>query len=109
VRVLLQQGCLDAPAEHASAAFELHRTVTVVERFTLGEGRSEVDATLWTPATVACFRQHPDVHLVAIAVNDADDYRMAACLGIDAVLADSPEKMVAVRAGMGVPLRCGRH
>ena len=107
VRVLLQQGCVDAPAELASAAFELHRTVTVVEKFTLGEGRSEVNATLWTPATVACFRQHPDVHIVAIAVNDADDYRAAACLGVDAVLSDSPAKMTAIRAGMGA-LRCVR-
>jgi glycerophosphoryl diester phosphodiesterase len=107
VRVLLQQGCIDAPAEHASAAFEMHRAVTVVEKFTLGEGRSEVNATLWTPATVACFRQRPDVRIVAIAVNNADDYRAAACLGIDAVLSDSPEKMTAIRAGIGLPLRCG--
>jgi glycerophosphoryl diester phosphodiesterase len=106
VRVLLNEGCMDAPAEHASAAFELHRTVTVVEKFTLGEGRSEVNATLWTPATVACFRQRPDVHLVAIAVNNADDYRAAACLGMDAVLADSPAKMTAIRAGIRLPLRC---
>jgi glycerophosphoryl diester phosphodiesterase len=107
VRVLLQQGCVDAPAEHASAAFELHRTVTVVEKFTLGEGRSEVNATLWTPSTVACFRQRPDVHVVAIAVNNADDYRAAACLGIDAVLSDSPAKMTAIRVGISLPLRCG--
>jgi glycerophosphoryl diester phosphodiesterase len=106
VRVLLNEGCIDAPAEQTSAAFELHRTVTVVEKFTLGEGRSEVNATLWTPATVACFRQRPDVHLVAIAVNSADDYRRAACLGMDAVLSDSPAKMAEVRAGIRVPLRC---
>jgi len=106
VRVLLNEGCVDAPAAHARAAFELHRTVTVVEAFTLGEGRSEVNATLWTPATVACFRQRPDVHLVAIAVNNADDYRAAACLGMDAVLADSPAKMTAIRAGIRLPLRC---
>jgi len=80
--------------------------VTVVEKFTLGEGRSEVNATLWTPATVACFRQRPDVRLVAIAVNSADDYRVAACLGMDAVLSDSPAKMAAIRAGIRVPLRC---
>lgn len=108
VRVLLNQGCVDAPAGHAMAAFELHRTLTVVEKFTLGEGQSEVQATLWTPATVACFRQKPDVHIVAIAVNDADDYRTAACLGIDAVLADSPLKMVGVRNGIEMPLKCGR-
>jgi glycerophosphoryl diester phosphodiesterase len=106
VRVLLDEACIDAPAEHVSAAFELHRTVTVVEKFTLGEGRSEVNATLWTPATVACFRLRPDVHLVAIAVNSVDDYRAAACLGMDAVLSDSPAKMTGIRAGIGLPLRC---
>lgn len=106
VRVLLNQGCVDAPAEHALSAFELHRAMTVVEKFTLGEGRSDAQATLWTPATVACFRQKPDVRIVAIAVNDADDYRTAACLGIDAVLADSPSKMAAVRGGMALPLQC---
>ncbi|REG60079.1 glycerophosphoryl diester phosphodiesterase [Paraburkholderia sp. BL6669N2] len=108
VRVLLNQGCVDAPAEHAMTAFELHRALTVVEKFTLGEGRSDVQATLWTPATVACFRQKPDVRIVAIGVNEADDYRMAACLGIDAVLADSPEKMAAIKDGIALPLRCAR-
>lgn len=106
VRVLLNQGCVDAPAEHVSSAFELHRAMTVVEKFTLGEGRSDVQATLWTPATVACFRQKPDVRIVAIAVNNADDYRTAACLGLDAVLADSPSKMAAVRDGIAMPLKC---
>ncbi|WP_341314187.1 glycerophosphodiester phosphodiesterase family protein [Paraburkholderia sp. IMGN_8] len=106
VRVLLDQGCVDAPAEHTSTAFELHRAMTVVEKFTLGEGRSDVLATLWTPATVACFRQKPDVRIVAIAVNSADDYLSAACLGIDAVLADSPSKMAAIREGVAMPLRC---
>ena len=109
VHVLLNQGCVDAPAEHAMTAFELHRALTVVEKFTLGEGRSDVRATLWTPATVACFRQKPDVRIVAIAVYDADDYRTAACLGIDAVLADSPAKMAAVRDGIAMPLQCGRR
>ncbi|MCP2086619.1 UNVERIFIED_ORG: glycerophosphoryl diester phosphodiesterase [Paraburkholderia sediminicola] len=106
VRVLLNQGCVDAPAEHTAAAFELHRQMTVVEKFTLGEGRSDVQASLWTPATVACFRQKSDVRIVAIAVNDADDYRAAACLGIDAVLVDSPLQMAAVKANMAMPLRC---
>jgi hypothetical protein len=53
-------------------------------------------------------RQKPDVRIVAIAVNDADDYRMAACLGIDAVLTDSPARMAAIRDGIALPLRCAR-
>ncbi|GAB2877263.1 glycerophosphodiester phosphodiesterase family protein [Paraburkholderia jirisanensis] len=100
LRVLLNEGCPDSPAAHSWTAFELHRTLTVTEKFTLGEGRSQVDATMWTPSTVACFRQQPDVHIVAIAVNTADDYRAAACLGIDAVLADSPQQMSKIRAAL---------
>jgi glycerophosphoryl diester phosphodiesterase len=100
LRALLAGQCGDAPAAHTWTAFELHRALTVTEKFTLGEGRSEVNATLWTPATVACFRQQPDVRIVAIAVNSADDYRAAACVGIDAVLSDSPKQMSAIRAAL---------
>jgi glycerophosphoryl diester phosphodiesterase len=102
LRVLLHDraACTDSPAAHTWTAFELHRTLTVSEKFTLGEGRSQIDATMWTPSTVACFRQQPDVRIVAIAVNTADDYRKAACLGIDAVLADSPKQMSAIRAAI---------
>jgi glycerophosphoryl diester phosphodiesterase len=114
LRVLLNEGCIDAPAEGARTAYELHRPQTVTEKFTLGEGRSQINATLWTRSTIACFRQHPQVRILAIAVNNVDDYRAAACLGIDAVLADSPAKMETVRAGMETvragmerPLLCG--
>jgi glycerophosphoryl diester phosphodiesterase len=107
LRVLLDEGCKDAPAQPVWSGFELRRKLAVTEKFTLGEGRSEVNATMWTPATVACFRERSkDVRIVAIAVNDADDYRRAACLGVDAVLADSPRKMAAIRTGMAATLRC---
>ena len=69
----------------------------MVEKFTLGEGRSPVRATLWTPASVACFRSVAPVRILAIGVNTADDYRAAAALGVDAVMVDSP------RAMRGVP------
>ncbi len=100
-------GCVDPPAASAWTAFELHRKVTVTEKFTLGEGRSEVNATLWSPASVACFRQRSaQVRIVAIAVNDAADYLAAACLGVDGVLADSPRKMTAIREALPRPLPC---
>ncbi|WP_207001687.1 glycerophosphodiester phosphodiesterase family protein [Trinickia mobilis] len=108
VKVLLNEGCESAPAAPIWTGFELHRKLTVTEKFTLGEGVSNALATMWTPATVACFRRQAPVRIVAIAVNDADDYRAAACLGIDAVLADSPEKMARIKAELGGrPLRCG--
>ncbi|WP_442953428.1 glycerophosphodiester phosphodiesterase family protein [Paraburkholderia sp. SOS3] len=109
VRALLAGQCDDAPAAHTWTAFELHRVLKVTEEFTLGEGRSEVNATLWTPATVACFRQQPDVRIVAIAVNNADDYRAMACLGVDAVLSDSPRQMSAIRASLAAASSGGQR
>jgi glycerophosphoryl diester phosphodiesterase len=107
LRVLLGEGCIDAPDKATWTAFEMHRKLTVIEKFTLGEGRSEVSATMWTPTAAACFRKQSDaVRMLAIAVNDASDYRRAACLGLDAVLADSPREMSAIRGAMVVPLRC---
>lgn len=101
LQVGLGAGCIEPPAASTWTAFELHRKVTVTEKFTLGEGRSEVDATLWSPEAVTCFRQRsPQVQIVAIAVNDAADYLAAARLGVDAVLADSPATMAAIRANL---------
>lgn len=95
--VLLAGHC-DAPADpRAPAAFEWRREVSAVETFTLGEARSKVEASFWTPATTRCFHQEPSQWLLAIGVNRAEDYRAAACLGLDAVLADSPAALVPVR------------
>lgn len=105
--VLLENHCDAAPVSHAPAAFEWRRDMTVTEAFTLGEGRTKVAATFWTPATVACFRQQPGQALMAIGVNDAPTYRDAACLGLDAVLTDSPAALVPVREALSkLPLRC---
>ncbi|MGF6780651.1 glycerophosphodiester phosphodiesterase family protein [Paraburkholderia sp. GAS334] len=106
LRVLLNEGCFNAPGKDTWTAFELHRPLTVTEKFTLGEGISKVNATMWSGSTVACFRQRPGVRIVVIAVNSAEDYRAAACLGIDAVLADSPAQMERVRAGIDAAGEC---
>lgn len=99
--VALAQACEAPPPAGAWAAFEFRRQMDLVERFTLGEGRSTVNgATLWSAAAVQCFRTHPDVHIVAIAVNNAADYKAAACAGVDAVLADSPKLMAPVRESL---------
>ncbi len=106
LRVRLGSGCIDAPTESTWTGFELHRQLTITETFTLGQGRSEVDALLWTPESVACFRQRSQrVRIVAMAVNDAAGYQTAACLGVDAVLADSPRKMAMIRANLAKPLQ----
>jgi glycerophosphoryl diester phosphodiesterase len=94
----LRGECGAPPAPGSWVAFEYERDLTVVERFTLGEADTALKARLWTPAAVACLRRGPDVKLLAIAVNDAAAYRDSRCLGLDAVLADSPRTMRALEA-----------
>jgi glycerophosphoryl diester phosphodiesterase len=107
LEVLLDNRCEDAATPSAPAAFEWRRDVTVVETFTLGQGQSKVTTKAWTPTTVACFRRRPSQPLIAIGINDAKDYRAAACLGLDAVLADSPAALTPVRNALsGRDLHC---
>jgi len=95
--VLLANRCDPAPDPQAPAAFEWRRDLTVSESFTLGQANTKVAANMWTPSTMRCLRRSPEQWLLAISVNNADDYRAAACLGLDAVLADSPAALVPVR------------
>ncbi|WP_244197912.1 glycerophosphodiester phosphodiesterase family protein [Caballeronia ptereochthonis] len=104
--VALAQTCEDAPQPGTWTAFEFARKMELVETFTLGEARSAVTATLWTPEAVACFRKMGEARILAIGIDNADDYRAAACLGVNAVLADSPQRMRAIKAGMTRPLQC---
>ncbi|WP_321814996.1 MULTISPECIES: glycerophosphodiester phosphodiesterase family protein [unclassified Paraburkholderia] len=105
--VALAHACEAPPAAGAWTAFEWRRKVDLTERFTLGEAHSTVnDAQLWTRQAVQCFRTQPRVHIVAIAVNSAADYKAAACAGVDAVLADSPREMTAVRDALKKGYRC---
>ncbi|AIF49121.1 glycerophosphodiester phosphodiesterase [Dyella japonica A8] len=105
--VLLAGHCGAAPDPQAPAAFEWRRKVAVVETFTLGEGHSSTDIAPWTPATVSCFRQQPTQRLFVIGISNEDDYRAATCLGLDAVLMDSPATLAPIReALMRRGLRC---
>lgn len=106
VSVALAQDCTVAPAADAWVAFEYRRKVQLVETFTLGEARSPVNALLWTPASIGCFRSKGEVTIVGIGIDSAEDYRAAACLGIDAVLANSPQNMRAIKEGLKTPLHC---
>ncbi|BBO60492.1 glycerophosphodiester phosphodiesterase family protein [Mycoavidus sp. B2-EB] len=108
IKILLNEDCKSVPFTSVWTGFELHRKLAVTENFTLGEGISQVNATMWTPATVTCFRhQNTSVKILAFSVNNALDYRTAACLGLDAVLSDSPRKMMAIKAELSYkPLQC---
>lgn len=108
--VALAQHCEAAPATGTWAGFEYRRELELVERFTLGQGSSKVKAVLWTPASVACFRSQGKTTIIAFGVNTAEDYYAATCLGIDAVLADSPKTMNAIKHSCPAlsTLGCGR-
>ena len=103
----LSERCQPPPAG-TWMGLELRLPVELTEHFTLGLGRSHFDARPWSAASVACMRQAPRVHLVAFAVNSARAYREAACLGLDAVLVNSPARMRQVRAAAARGLHCRR-
>lgn len=108
VAATLGQQCQTPPVSGAWAGFELRRKVDVVETFTLGEGRSPVNAVFWTRASVDCYRSRAPVSLVAFGVNDRAAYCDAKRLGLDFVMVDSPEKMAGIRAEVEQnPALCG--
>ncbi len=104
--VALAHSCQPAPQAGSWVAFEYQRKVELVETFTLGEARSPVNAKLWTAPAIDCSQSKGKVHILAIAINNEDDYRAAACRNIDAVLVDSPRTMRGVKQRLEWPLRC---
>lgn len=99
LEMALNSHCTPPPASSRWAGFELHREVTVTEDFTLGVGTTEVNAQLWNPATVECFKSQTDMKIAGFAVNTLDDYQLAKKFGLDAVLVDSPRAARDWRAG----------
>lgn len=98
-RIALNGGACDAPpAAGTWSGIELERKVRVVEKFTLGEGVSEVVAHWWTPDAMKCFKTNPDVKVVVFGVDSPAAYGAAQKLGVDVVMTDSPLKMKAIRA-----------
>lgn len=98
-RIALNGGACDAPpAAGTWSGIELERKVRVVEKFTLGEGVSEVVAHWWTPEAMKCFKANPDVKVVVFGVDSPAAYSAAQRLGVDVVMTDSPVKMKALRA-----------
>lgn len=99
-------GQCDAPANGVWTGFEWQRDMQVTESFTLGEARTPVKAKLWTRTALACLDTNGPAHTVAFAVNNVGDYHDAACLGIEAVLVDSPRAAREWRSQAAAPLDC---
>ncbi|SRR5450830_84941 len=97
VRMAFNGGACEPPAAGVWAGIELVRKVSVVEKFTLGEGVSEVTAHWWTPAALQCFRSGKAVKVMVFGVDSEAAYREAQQLGVDVVMTDSPARMNALR------------
>ncbi len=68
---------------------ELKREVEVVEKYTLGEGRSKAFLT-WDKESMDCFRSQGPAHIILFGVNSPQDYQQALALGADGVMVNSP-------------------
>lgn len=65
------------------------RDVEVVEKYTLGEGRSKAKL-VWDKESIDCFRSKGHTHIILFGINTAEDYQQALALGVDGVMVDSP-------------------
>ncbi|MGT3281673.1 glycerophosphodiester phosphodiesterase family protein [Yersinia enterocolitica] len=70
---------------------ELHRNVEVVEKYTLGEGRSKAVLS-WDKEAVDCFRKNTNAHIIFFGINTPEDYKKAKELGANGVMVDSPSQ-----------------
>lgn len=68
---------------------ELHRKVEVVEKYTLGEGRSNAILS-WDKEAMDCFRKNANAHIILFGINTLNDYNKAKELKADGVMVDSP-------------------
>jgi len=103
--LLLEQRCPGSPPAGAQVGFELRRDLEVTEALTLGKGTSKVSALLWNDHAIACFNAAGGTRIVLFGINSEPDYRLAAGLGADAVMVDSPKAASAYRLRDRGPLR----
>jgi len=68
---------------------ELKREVEVVEKYTLGEGRSRAFLT-WDKESMDCFHSQGPAHIILFGVNSPQEYQQALALGADGVMVNSP-------------------
>lgn len=76
---------------------ELKREVEVVEKYTLGEGRSKAFLT-WDKESMDCFRSQGPAHIILFGVNSPQEYQQALALGADGVMVNSrPRRKASAR------------
>ncbi len=75
---------------------ELKREVEVVEKYTLGEGRSKA-MLVWDKESIDCFRSKGPAHIILFGINTPQDYQQAKALGVDGVMVNSPKEALGFR------------
>ncbi len=90
VNITMDHKC-ELPADDKDRWYglELHRNVEVVEKYTLGEGRSKAILS-WDKEAVDCFRKNTNAHIIFFGINKVEDYNEAKKLGANGVMVDSP-------------------
>lgn len=90
VNITMDHKCeLPADDKERWYGLELHRKVEVIEKYTLGEGRSQAILS-WDKEAVDCFRKNKNAHIIFFGINKIEDYDEAKKLGTNGVMVDSP-------------------
>ncbi|WP_082170659.1 glycerophosphodiester phosphodiesterase family protein [Yersinia pekkanenii] len=80
---------LPADSKERWYGLELHRKVQVVEKYTLGEGRSD-SVLSWDKEAMDCFRKNRNSHIIFFGINTPEAYEDALKLQANGVMVDSP-------------------
>ncbi|TGN11629.1 glycerophosphodiester phosphodiesterase family protein [Leptospira ilyithenensis] len=96
--VSLSGECDTPPPAGTWIGIELDRKLTVIEKFTLGEGRSNIYAQWWTRPAIDCFRSNGDVKIMFFGVNSKEAYEKSLKLGADIIMMDSPSAIKTFRS-----------
>ncbi|MGL4859726.1 MAG: glycerophosphodiester phosphodiesterase family protein [Enterobacteriaceae bacterium] len=104
-QALLSRQCILSPATKQTLyAFELNRKVELIEKMTLGEGRSMVNM-VWDRQAMRCFKQTPFSKVLLIGIDSRQTYQQAASLGADYIMVDSPAQAQQWRSALPVQPR----
>ena len=81
--------------------FELKKTMTATEPFTLGKGTTTLEFRLWTPQLVSYLRNaNSKLFLVLFSINNEDEWKEALNLDVDAVFTGDPSKIIEIKKEM---------
>lgn len=98
LQMAINDNCYRPLKHYPWIGFELHRTMTISEKLQLGEGHTTLDMNLWNEKSMQCIKDVQAKCKVSLfGINTEKDYVSATKLGVDAVYADCPEKIMQIK------------